>query len=115
MADRDKLIELAYDAIEDPKRWNSFLAAFSETMKADFGLLIMFYPQHGQWDVTYLIGATQEELREYQEKWQDPWASGDIVNRIPVGQIQLSHVICPDEVLEQLDVYKEFLGPRNAH
>src|SRR4051794_2496729 len=115
MADRNKLMELAYQAVEDPNFWNTFLGAFCDKMKADFGLLSLFYPQHDQWDVTYLIGGTQEELREYQQKWQDPWASGDAVHKVPVGEIQLSHELCPDEVLEQLDVYKEFLAARNAH
>jgi DNA-binding CsgD family transcriptional regulator/PAS domain-containing protein len=115
------LIELAYAAVDEPGRWRSFLEAFCRATNADMATFVILYPERGEWDVSCYFGLTVEDTDEYLQKWRhrDPWVNRqgneEKVLNTPVGQVLTSHSLCPDEILEQTDVYREFYVKRNLH
>jgi DNA-binding CsgD family transcriptional regulator len=121
MQETDSLIEIAYSAVEDPTRWTAFLAAFCRATDADMATLGILYPHRGEWDISCQFGISRDDLSEHERRWgtQNPWVNGDAnqgtVLSVPVGQVIASHTLCPDAILEGLDVYREFYAKRNLH
>ena len=115
------MIRLVYGAIGDPGRWPEFLAAFCEATHADVANFNILYPQHHAGDVTCAYGISPEAVREYVEKWihLDPWVYGggnqERIKGLPAGVVLPSNELCPDEVLEELEVYKQFLRKYDLH
>jgi DNA-binding CsgD family transcriptional regulator len=112
------LIDLTYAAVEDPKQWKVFLGAFCRAINGDHAMFSIFYQDRGSWDVSCLFGITAEEIAEYGRLWwqEDPWCpGGKLPTWAQIGEIVPSERLCPDEKLEQLPVYKEYLSQRNWH
>ena len=109
--------ELIYAAAEDPSRWNDFLHAFSEKMEAGQAVLSVRHEDHPPASIAAYVGGTFEDLVEYQTKWAhlDPWTKDLSMQHFTRGAIRLSHEICPNEDLEQMDFYQQYLSPRGWH
>jgi DNA-binding CsgD family transcriptional regulator len=109
--------ELIYAAMEDPSRWTDFLNAFMSRMKASQALLSVRYDDQPAVSLAAYVGGTAEDVREYMEKWaaEDPWVKDLRMQDYGPGTIRLSHQICPDEVLERTEFYRQYLAPRQWH
>jgi DNA-binding CsgD family transcriptional regulator len=115
------LIELAYSAIDEPARWVCFLKAFCQATNADAATLAILHPDHRDWDVSCYFGLSKEDIDPYPQSCdrRGP-AANEYANReraltVPVGEVVPSHLVCPDEVFEQLDVYREFFAKWSLH
>lgn len=113
------LVELIYDAVPDASRWPKFLDAFAEAMHVNQTVLSIMYPAYPEVAVTAIggPGGTEAVHREYREKWQsvDPWVSNRDMTTVGEGQVVPSQELCPDEILEQTEIYREFLGKHGFH
>jgi DNA-binding CsgD family transcriptional regulator/PAS domain-containing protein len=115
------LIELAYSAVDDPARWHNFLEAFCRATNADAATLAILHPDHRDWDVSCYFGLSKEDIDRYPKNWghwglrANGYANQEKVLNVPVGEVVPSHLACPDEVFERLDVYREFFARCNLH
>lgn len=115
------LISLAYEAIGAPAGWRKFLSRLCEATNADSAMFAIAYPSRHDADFTCVHGIPAETVQEWVEKWmdKDPWTfdagNAERIKHLPVGVPVPSSEMCPDEVLEQLEVYKEFLQKHNKH
>ncbi len=109
--------ELIYSAAEDASRWNAFLQAFIEKMEAGQAVLSVRHEDYPPASIAAYVGGTMEDLVEYQTKWAhlDPWTRDLTMQHFTRGAIRLSNEICPDEDLEQMDFYQQYLYPRGWH
>ncbi|MBL0157309.1 MAG: helix-turn-helix transcriptional regulator [Bryobacterales bacterium] len=113
----DELIQLAYEALERPDAWQELLDGIVAATGRTQGLLSVIYPGRSEYSFQVSIGAPPEALREYAERWhgEDIWATRVDPFQVPVGKILLSQDICPDEILEASDYYREFLARYRWH
>ena len=110
------LVELAYSAVDDLDRWHSFLEAFCRATNADAATLAILHPDHRDWDVSCYFGLSKDDIdrypisREHRSPWVNGYADRERFLNIPVGEVVPSHLVCPDEVFERLDVHGEFFA-----
>ena len=109
-------VETLYSAISASDKWPIFLEKFCGLMNFAQASFTIHYPDGKGFDARATYGVSDNDLLIYQRYVKDdPWTSGDIVRTTPLGVVVPSNSICPDEQLEKLDVYKDFLGPRGWH
>lgn len=112
------MLDLIYGAVEDSTLWKVFLQRFVDDMHCVLGNLNISFFRHRLFSMKALVGFSDEDHEEYANgKWkgQDPWmARLENVPFIP-GSMKMSQEFCPDEELEQTEVYRQFLGPRGIH
>ncbi|HEY3439470.1 MAG TPA: hypothetical protein VGK29_01905 [Paludibaculum sp.] len=113
----DELIQLAYEALERPSAWQDLLDGIVAATGRTQGLLSIVYPDQIEYSFQVSSGVPPEALREYAERWngKDIWATRVDPFKIPVGKLLLSQDICPDEILEASDYYREFLARYRWH
>jgi DNA-binding CsgD family transcriptional regulator len=123
MLPEDRLVELAYAAVDDTARWTDFLEAFCSVTNSDMATFVVTYATRNEYNISCHYGITRAELEEHEQRWgaqnQNPWVHRD-ENRerafhSPPGLVISSHELCPDEVLEATEVYREFYARRNLH
>lgn len=107
----DELTQLAYEALDRPTAWQELLDGIVTATHRTQGLLSIVYPGQPVYSIQVTSGAPPEALREYAERWhgQDIWASRVDAFSLPVGKLLLSQEICPDEILEASEYYRQFL------
>lgn len=107
----DTLIQLAYEALERGTAWQELLDGIVAATGRTLGLLSLAYPEHPVLSFELSTGAPQEAFREYAERWKEHDALAMRVDwfGVPPGKLLLSHEICPDEVLEATEYYRQFL------
>lgn len=113
----DELIQLAYEALERPSAWQELLDGIVRLTHRTQGLLSIVYPGQPIYSVQVSSGAPPEALREYAVRWrgEDIWATRVDPFNVPVGKLLLSQEICPDEILEASDYYRQFLARYRWH
>lgn len=113
----DELIQHAYEALERPSAWQDLLDGIVRATGRTQGLLSIVYPKQTAYSIQVSSGAPPEALREYYERWrgQDIWATRVDPFQVPVGRLLLSQDVCPDEMLEASDYYREFLAKYRWH
>ncbi len=102
------LLDLIYDAVANPSRWQMFLEAFVRATTSKRGTLVLTGAGPPLWNVVSWHGWRDEEIRLHTENYAaiDPWSV-----EIQEGEIRLSHEICSDEDLEKSVAYQQFYGP----
>jgi DNA-binding CsgD family transcriptional regulator len=113
----DELTQLAYEALDRPSAWQELLDGIVAATQRTQGLLSIVYPEQPVYSIQISSGAPPEALREYADRWlgQDIWATRVDPFSVPVGKLLLSQDICPDEILEASDYYRQFLLRYNWH
>lgn len=103
-------------AVDDPGAWQTFLEEFTAALHCDQSSLMVWTPQYEHHSVSCFTGASEEDRREFGEKWvqEDPWMTR-VQTDSPEGVFIRSNEITPDEVLVETRIYREFLLPRNWH
>ncbi len=103
-------------AVEDPSRWQAFLEGFNGVLRSDQSSLMVFTLEYEHKGIACYAGATEEDRIEYMALWihQDPWMTR-AQKDAPEGVFIRSNEITPDHVLEGLDVYQQYLKPRDWH
>jgi DNA-binding CsgD family transcriptional regulator len=110
-----RLIELIYDAAEDPSRWPKFLEEIADATGSSRASLAIVPPKHLRASIGCLYGWSEEEIRLYGDRYgaHDPFRAG--IDRMPEGVVGTNYDLCSDEELEQSLAYREFYAPRNTH
>jgi DNA-binding CsgD family transcriptional regulator/PAS domain-containing protein len=112
----ERLIELIYAGLTDPAHWQTFLDGFRERLRAGHGMLLIAHVQHNSYSLAVTSGirpGVYDELMRWNDR--DPWAQRIDWSTAFPGQFRASHEICPDEILESTEMYREFLGPLDWH
>jgi DNA-binding CsgD family transcriptional regulator len=117
----DSLIEIAYSAVEDPARWTAFLEAFCHATNADMATFVILYPHRKEYGISCHFGISDSDVKEHEETWgtHNPWVQGEVNQGIAlnahVGEVISSQHLCPDAILEGLDLYREFYSKHDLH
>lgn len=112
----NQLILQIHAAAEDPARWQTFLEGFHTALGSAQSALNIYTSGFVHNSVTCYTGATEADRLEYEQRWAalDPWMSRARQDA-PAGVICRSHEITPDEVLEPMEIYQQYLLPRGWH
>lgn len=110
------LIELIYAAVEDPGRWEEFLAAFTSaihTKRAHFWISRLD-PRRPLFTASFNSNPAVEELLNIPG-FRDPWFSRVDLAHVPIGAILRSDEICPDDVVIHDEFYQQIQQVSDDH
>jgi DNA-binding CsgD family transcriptional regulator len=111
MAELDDLpvLEILYDAVEQPALWGNFLEALSKGFGAQASVLIDHQPDSRKYQMAVQTGLPDEFQRLYAAHYGgvDPWylAGGDKLVR---GAIEIGTSICPPSLMRKTEYYNDF-------
>jgi hypothetical protein len=97
--------------------WTNFLDAFRPHVRASQAVLTLIDLEGGGVKSRVSTsGVSAEAASIYMQNWatQDPWVVR-APRQAPLGFVRVSHELCPDEELESLPVYREFLWQYGWH
>jgi DNA-binding CsgD family transcriptional regulator/PAS domain-containing protein len=113
----DKLTGEIYEASRDGGLWPRVLLQVCELLGSPRGSFWIRSKQNGELTTSCVHGQSEEDQREYLDKWalQDPWLLR--LDRFPreEGVFAPSHSVITDEELEATEVYQAYLSPRKLH
>ena len=110
------LIDLIYDAVEDPSRWPAFLEAIVGATGSSRGSLAIIPPMNLRASIGCQHGWSEQALQSYGERGygeRDPFRAG--IDRLPEGSVGTNYDLCSDEELEESLAYREFYAPNQTH
>ncbi len=115
--DFDKLTAEIYEASRDGNLWPRVLCQVCEFLGSPHGSFWIHSKRTGELATKCFHGQSEEDRREYLEKWvsQDPWYLR--LDRFPKeeGIFAPSHSVITDEELEATEMYQAYLKPRKMH
>lgn len=111
-----RLILAILEAVETPARWQVFLDGFTAALNSNQSALMVWTQDHEHNGIACYSGATEHDRREFLDKWvdQDPWMTR-APHDLPEGVFVRSNDLTPDDVLEQTEMYRQYLQPRGWH
>lgn len=112
-----RLLNLAFDGLQRPSAWQEFLAGVVEAANCRIGFLWTFYPDTSDYREHLVSGLAPNDLQEFRRNWatRDPFLARVDVFSVPVGELVRGEFLCPDEELEQQEVYRRFLSKVGFH
>ena len=111
------MVALVYAALDDPGGWTRFLQAFVTAVNTTQAVFSLTHSDHWEWSISAYVGLEEESIRQYAEAWaiHDPWVAHLNMGGAARGLVVPSQELCPDDVLEELEIYRQFLKPLGFH
>jgi DNA-binding CsgD family transcriptional regulator len=109
-----ELIDLMYDAVAEPARWQKVLDRFVEATNCISGALTLGDPRFDDYAFVCLYGVTDAEGQLLQ-RCSDSDGFALRIGDMPEGHVALSHEIWPEDEMLQSVAYREFYGPGNRY